>query len=222
MKRVLTACAVLVTSVVGFAAPAAASPAADLAGLADIPDIEWPPADVKPPQHSAETLRELAAAMGEHLATAFPSVVPEATDLSWAQWGGEWEGHIVDGQDYLTTWAIYTDEVGQTGTAFQIEAPGHFTPSPRDNCAEADVVSCTAETLPDGSLVLHRVSEYQGDDGPRRVEGAYHYRTDGSLVWISAYDYDPIWDGDEGPARKEIALSTAQLTALATDPALQL
>lgn len=223
MKRVLTMVAVLAATVVGFAAPAAATPTSGTPGdLADIPDIEWPPPGVEPPQHSADTLREFAAAMGEHLDTAFPAVVPEATELSWAAWGGEFEGIIEDGQDYLTTWSKYTDEIGQTGQAFQIEAPGHFTLTPRDNCAQEDTVSCEAEELPDGSLLLHKVSETPGNDRMFHIQGAYHYRTDGTLVWVSAYDYDPIFDGDEGPPRDEIALTTEQLTALATDPALHL
>jgi hypothetical protein len=76
---------------------------------------------------------------------------------------------------------------------FQIEAPGHFTETPRQICTQEDTVWCKARTLKDGSL-----------------------------VWIAAYDYDPIFDGDEGPPREQIALTTKQLTALATDPALHL
>jgi hypothetical protein len=93
------------------------------ADLDDVPDIEWPPAGVTPPGHSADVLRKFAEVMGEHLGKAFPEAVPQATNLSWVEWGGEWPGIIEDGQDYLTIWAVYEDEIGSTGAAFQIEAP---------------------------------------------------------------------------------------------------
>lgn len=190
------------------------------ADLDDVPDIEWPPAGVTPPGHSADTLREFAATMGKHLDTAFPEVVPEATNLWWVEWGGEWPGTIEDGQDYLTTWAVYEDKIGSTGVAFQIEAPGHFLASPREYC-ELNEAECEAEFLDDGSLLLHSVVTVEGDR-KYHIGSTLHYRTDGTVVWVSAYDYDPIWDGDEGPAREEIALTFEQLSALATDPALHL
>jgi hypothetical protein len=191
------------------------------AGRADVPDIEWPPAGVTPPGHSADRLRKFAAEMGEHLDKAFPAAVPQATNLSWVEWGGEWAGIIEDGQDYLTTWAVYEDKIGSTGTALQIEAPGHFTTSPREFC-EINQADCKAEFLADGSLLLHSVVTIEGNDRKYHIGSALHYRTDGTVVWVSAYDYDPIWDGDEGPDRDEIALTFEQLSALATDPALHL
>ena len=205
---------------VAASGPAAAAASQDAAG--DVPDIEWPPPGVTPPKHSAEKLREFAAAMRAHLDTAFPAVVPKATDLSWIDWGGEHPGIIDDGQDYLTTWSVYADELGSTGQAFQIEAPGNFTNAPKDQCAQEGTVSCDATILDDGSLVLDWRSAYQAGDRENHINAVMHYRTDGSVVWISAYDYDPIFDGSEGPARDEVALTTEQLTALATDPALHL
>lgn len=188
--------------------------------LDDVPDIEWPPAGVTPPGHSAETLRKFAASMSERLDKAFPEIVPQATGLRWVEWGGEWAGIIEDGQDYLTTWAVYEDEIGSTGTAFQIEAPGHFSVSPREFC-EWNQAECTAEFLEDGSLLLNSVVTVEGNR-KYHIGSVLHYRTDGTVVWVSAYDYDPIWDGDEGPDRDEIALTVDQLSALATDPALHL
>lgn len=52
----------------------------------DVPDIEWPPPGVTPPKHSAEKLREFAAAMQQRLEVVFPEVVPEAKDLTWQEW----------------------------------------------------------------------------------------------------------------------------------------
>jgi hypothetical protein len=190
------------------------------ANLTDVPDIEWPPAGVEPPGHSADKLGKFARYMGKHLGTAFPAVVPQATNLSWIDWGSEWAGIIEDGQDYLTTWAVYEDEIGSTGVYFQIEAPGHFPVSPREYC-EQNEAKCTAEFLEDGSLLLKSLVSVEGDR-TFHIGSALHYRTDGTVVWISAYDYDPIFDGDEGPARDEVALSYTQLAALATDPALHL
>lgn len=185
----------------------------------DIPDIEWPPPGVEPPGHSREVLLEYAAEMGKHLETAYPAVVPEANNLRWIEWGGEFAGIVEDGQDYLTTWAVYEDEIGRTGTSYQIEAPGHFTTTPREFCAHED--KCEAEFLDDGSLLLRTLLVVQGNR-PYHVAGTLHYRNDGTVVWIAAYDYDPIWDGNEGPDRDEVALTYEQLAALATDPALHL
>jgi hypothetical protein len=186
---------------------------------ADVPDIEWPPAGVEPPGHSRDTLVELGYAMSKHLDTAFPAAVPQAGALRWTEWGGELPGVIEDGQDYLTTFAVYEDEIGRTGTSFQIEAPGRFTTSPREYCESA--AKCDAEFLADGSLLVQAVTLVDGNR-TYHVGSALHYRTDGAVVWVSAYDYDPIWDGDEGPDRDEIALTFEQLSALATDPELHL
>ncbi|MCP3799343.1 hypothetical protein NLX83_08760 [Allokutzneria sp. A3M-2-11 16] len=190
--------------------------------LSEIPDIPWPPAGVVPPKHSAEKLREFGAAMGERLAKSFPQVVPEAQNMQLTPWSGEWTGVIEDGQDYLTTWAVYHDKIGRTATAYQIEAPGHFTSSPRKWCEINSTTICTATKQPDGSLVLHGVSKIETGKEPRHIESALHYRLDGTVVWTSAYDYDPIFDPNQGPNRDKIALTTAQLTELATDPALHL
>lgn len=195
--------------------------AARAAGVADVPDIEWPPAGVTPPQHSAEALREFAAAMDKHLDSAFPAAVPQATNVSWRPWSGEWEGIIEDGQDYLTTWAVFEDEIGSTGVNLQVEAPGHFPSSPRQFC-EWNEAKCEAEFLEDGSLLLNSLVEYERNKRLYHIGSALHYRTDGTVVWFSAYDYDPIWDGDEGPDRDEVALTFDQLNALATAPELHL
>jgi hypothetical protein len=188
----------------------------------DVPDIEWPPPGVTPPGHSADRLREFAATMQAHLDTAFPAVVPEAENLSWIEWGAEHPGEIVDGQDYLTTFSVYSDEIGRTGQFFQIEAPGHFTSSPRDQCAQEGTVSCSATILDDGSLVLDWLVEWTANDRVLHIQSVMHYRTDGTVVWVEAFDYDPIFDGNEGPDRDEVALTIDQLTTLATDPALHL
>lgn len=203
--------------------PSGVVPAEQSAAAAaqDVPDIEWPPAGVTPPGHSRDELAEYAHVMTKHLDTAFPAVVPEADALWWIDWGGEMPGVIEDGQDYLTTWAVYEDKYGRTGTAFQIEAPGHFTTSPKEFC-EANAAKCDAEFLADGSLLLLAVTAVQGSEREYHIGSVLHYRNDGSVVWLSAYDYDPIWDGNEGPDRDEIALTFEQLTALATDPELHL
>lgn len=185
----------------------------------DIPDIEWPPPGVEPPGHSRDVLIEYSKVMEEHLNTAYPAAVPEANNLRWVEWGGEFAGIIEDGQDYLTTWAVYEDEIGRTATAFQVEAPGHFTTTPRQFCEQTD--KCWATFLDDGSLLLRTLLVVQGNR-PFHVAGTLHYRNDGTVVWVLAYDYDPIWDGNEGPDRDEVALTYDQLATLATDPALHL
>jgi len=190
-----------------------------------VPDIQWPPPGVVPPKYPASTLRGFAAAMGDHLATAFPAAVPQAQDMQLIPWGGERTGVIVDGQDYLTTFAVYHDSIGRTAAAYEIDAPGHFTTTPRQMCTIEEVLSCTATSQPDGSLVLHRLSAVKRTQGADlHAEEAVHYRLDGSVVWLTAYDYDPIFDGspDAGPVRDRIALTTDQLTSLATDPAIHL
>ena len=189
------------------------------ASVADVPDIQWPPAGVEPPGHSRETLEELAYVMTKHLDTAFPAAVPQAGPVRWTEWGGEMPGVIEDGQDYVTAFAIYEDKYGRTATSFQVEAPGRFTMSPREFCESA--AQCDGEFLADGSLLVQAVTHVQGTR-TYHIGSALHYRTDGAVVWVSAYDYDPIWDGNEGPDRDEIALTFEQLTTLATDPELHL
>lgn len=221
MKRISGALIATVALTLSLASVASAEAQAATASKREVPDIEWPPADVTPPGHSRETLVEFASVMGKHLDTAFPAVVPDADGLWWIDWGGEMSGDIHDGQDYLTTSAVYEDKYGRTSTSFQIEAPGHFTASPREFC-EMNGAECDARFQRDGSLVLKAVSTVEGGEREYHIGSVLHYRNDGTVVWVSAYDYDSSSDGNEGPDRDEIALTFKQLTALATDPALHL
>lgn len=220
MKRIAKVTGGLLAAVgvaaIGLSTLVGPTASADSTTSGGFPDIEWPPPGTERPHHSADELRAFGAAMSEHLDTAFPAVVPAAEDVKWAPWGGEAAGDISDGQDYLTTWSMYEDEIGSTGQSFQVNAPGLITRPPEKICEEPDTLSCKGKELADGSVLVTDVSK--AGNG-MRLRTAWHYRTDGSVVSVTAYNYDPAGGG---PVRDEIALTSAQLAKLATDPALHL
>lgn len=153
--------------------------------------------------------------MTAHLETAYPEVVPEAKNVRFQEWGGEVPGDIVDGQEYLTTFSRYKDEHGKTGQSIQVNAPGAITDSPKQMCDAYESATCWGKELGDGSALLFIAT----NDSGNKHKTAYHYRTDGNVVMVTAYNYDPFF---VGPGRDKVALTNAQIAKLATDPKLHL
>lgn len=211
-KRILTALAAAAVATVATVAIAPQA-AAD-----EVPDIQWPPAGIVDPHHSVAELQAFADTMTDRLEQLYPQVVPQAQDLVLTGWGGEAAGSISEGQDYLSNFALYTDARGSTGQALQVNAPGLFTAAPREVCQ--GTVSCTADVLPDDSLVLHTLTVVGDPAAPRKLRSATHFRPDGGVVTATAYNYDPANGG--ALLRPDTALDGAQLAVLATDPQLHL
>lgn len=146
--------------------------------------------------------------LADYLAARFGQVVPgalkvhaEFTDTRREQVSG-----------YVTGFVRFVDRDGTGGVAVQLSAPP-FLVTRDDFCAG---VRCDApRRQPDGSYLEFATSSSSGHD--RVSYSVAHFRTDGSVAQVSAYNYDPA-GGKE--VRPTVPLTTDQLVALATDPNL--
>ncbi len=165
----------------------------------------------------AEFYEQRALEFQAYVTEAFPEVVPEAkaveVTLPADDLGDYW-----DDMGYLSHWVFFEDSIGQTGIALQYDEPGHFDMTPEEICAE-EPLGCEFEEQPDGSTLVTSVSELNEE---QRILTVRHFRTDGSVTWGSGYNYDPNWDGDEGPIRDDFSVTAEQLAELVTDPELTL
>ena len=192
------------------------TPTAPAIGLttADPGDIEWPPPGIEPAHHTAAELRQRGKAMQAHLTTTFASVVPEASGVEVAPFGGESAGSVSEGQTYLNAFTRFTLAGTPYAVDVQAVAPG-AGPSPEEQCGERN--DCEVQELPDGSWLL--ITDESEDR--MRIASVVHFRNTGAVVRATGYNYDPTSQTtvQYAPA---VPVTIEQLTALATDPELHL
>lgn len=173
----------------------------------------WPPRDIEPVTYTADELRQRATEMRTHLTKRLGDVLPDASEIDVGPFGGEAEGAIVDGQDYLNAFATFTVDGTRYGIGVNVFAPGASTEGPGQVCA----TYCELVGERDGGEVVAR-SE---DLGEGQIRSIYHFRVTGTQVFVAGYNYDPtsMTAPVYAPA---IPVSDDQLTELAIDPALGL
>jgi hypothetical protein len=193
------------------------------AGVADQPAARhtsapaehvWPPAQVRLLPKRATELHQLAAGWSTELRQYFADHVPSATGFTVQPWGGESTGSVQSGQTYLDTFATFAVRGAASGLYVQVEAPGRHTTSPARDCADEAGSRCQITWHGDSAVVVDSLTA-----GAGRIVTVTQYRSDGSVVRASGYNYDP----DQGPGHPTSAgvpLTVAQLTAIAEDPAL--
>jgi hypothetical protein len=154
---------------------------------------------------------ELAAAWTGHIQQEFTRIVPNAQDVRVQPWGGEAEGSISAGQNYLDTFVTFAVHGTPTAVEVNVQAPGQNKTGPHGDCQ----ASCSATPQPDGSVLTVAIH----DEATLRLITVTQYRPDGSVVFATAYNYDPTarTTPTYGPA---VLMNVQQLTSFATDPAL--
>lgn len=173
-----------------------------------------PSTSVRPPidvvQYSKTRELQLAAAWTAHLITVFPSVVPAAQQVTVRPWGGEAEGQIEANQNYLDSFVTFTIDNTPTAIDINVQAPGHDTDDPH-RCQQP----CDVTTWADGTVLTVATTK----QAQLQVVTVSEFRTDGSVVFASGYNYDPT--SPSGPhTSQHVLVDVDQLTRLATDPAL--
>jgi hypothetical protein len=208
--------------------PSSAPPSSDVPKAT----FAWPPPNVVAPHYTAVQLRKRGTEMQNHLKTQFPKVVPGATRVQPQAFQGEAAGDVNDGQNYLDAATFFTLNGAESTMVVEVFAPGAGIP--RSNCGP-ELVQCDVLPQSDGSWVvfdkqdLGKASRPTGITLPpgaadamrgQFIATARHFRNDGSVVAVSGYNYDMAGRGD--PKLSDVPLTSAQLVALATDPALGL
>jgi hypothetical protein len=190
-------------------------------GSAEIP-VAAPPshavstgslAPAKPPL-TRDQLVARGAEMQTHLETRFPVVVPGAKQVKVGLFGGEAEGAVEDGQNYLGSFLKFTLAAP---TAIEVQARND-----QDKDRTCTGAGCLQIPQQDGSLVVVRqVDTGDGSPAEMMIKSAVHFRNDGTSVRVTTYNYDPT--GQNGMVYQEdVALTVDQLTTLAVDPALHM
>jgi hypothetical protein len=184
------------------------------------PSHRWPPADVHRPNYSAAQLTSIATKWTHEIERVLPRLVPSVTAVSVQEWGGEAAGAVSDGQGYLDTFTDFTLHGTRTAVYVQVDAPGQRTGTPESDCAREPNAGCTISWQGPSALV-----ELTGTTGGQRLLTVRQYRADGSVVSVTAYNYDPTANHDPTAGRAtagptDVPLTAAQLTVLAEDPAL--
>jgi hypothetical protein len=181
------------------------------------PNDPWPPAGVHPRSYSQKQMATTAIGWTREIERVLPRLVPAATSVSVQPWGGEATGSVSPGQNYQDTFVPFTLHGTRTAVYVQVDAPGQRTGTPDSDCAREPGSSCRITWRGASALVEQTTTGYRSGD--LRLLTVRQYRVDGSVVSVTAYNYDPT-------ASKNVVLSTtvpltvAQLTKLATDPVL--
>ncbi|ONI82330.1 hypothetical protein ALI22I_40160 [Saccharothrix sp. ALI-22-I] len=176
------------------------------------PSPSQQPATMEPPSLLKETRPTTVPAgvrtvLSEVLTKQFVDVVPGAkvVEIDFADVLGQ------DQAAHLVAIVRFVDGVGPSEAVVELNAPAQQVT--RDQfCA---VAKCDEPVRQDDGSHL----EFATVTNPGVAMMTYrvaHFRADGSVVEVSAYNYDPM----TGVLRADVAVTTDQLVRLATDPKL--
>lgn len=177
------------------------------------PTVSSGPAATEPHRYTAAELSRRGEQMATVLLSRFPAVVPGASDLTVGEFGGEAEGSVADGQDYLNAFASFT----LTGTRYAISVNTYAPDGNQDDpCADMPT-QCKNLGLRDGGRIVLRTEDLEA----AKILTLFHLRDNGSVVSIAGYNYDPA--SSTPPAyQPAVPLSVDQLVTLAVDKDLGL
>jgi hypothetical protein len=170
----------------------------------------------RPDRYTAAELTRRGERMAATLRAEVPLVLPGATDVAVGKFGGEAEGAVSDGQNYLNAFVGYTFGGARYAFAVSVYAPAANAGDRAEICAAA-ASTCQDLGLRDGGQVLLK----DESNGQMRILSVYHLRDDGSVVSVAGYNYDPTSEV-EVDYRPTIPLTVDQLLQLAVDENLGL
>ncbi|GLZ38999.1 hypothetical protein [Actinokineospora sp. NBRC 105648] len=191
------------------------------------PGQEWLPAGAHPATTDYAEVERLARGWSSAIGHRVGEVVPLAGTVtpSW---------FVAEGSDRLTTRAKrylgflgFTLDGAHYGLSFTIGRPAVGLPGPEWVCANS-LGQCTRSAAASGELTTERWTEA---NGLHKIVAVTHFRQDGTVVTAYAHNWDPFVQPDQRPDQPpvpvaepvyqpSVPLTDAQLTALATDPAL--
>ncbi|MBA8827640.1 hypothetical protein FHX42_005064 [Saccharopolyspora lacisalsi] len=167
-----------------------------------------------PPKLSQDELDQRRRMLENHAAKAVRRVAPKLDDVSLEHSGLIGIGAPRPRMPRKLNMSVgFTDSTGPTAVSVEVGTAGTFDKAPSESCD--DTLTCEVVNRPDRSVLVRDAVLV----GPRSAvtESVSHYRTDGTVVRVTAFTYDPATpSADE--VRENPALSEEQLTGLATDP----
>lgn len=168
----------------------------------------------QPVVYSADDLRNRSQQMAVHLEQAVPAALPEASDITIGEFGGEASGEFYEGQKAVNAAISFSVDDARYSIAVTVWVPGSATELLDTMCAGGD--DCKHLGEQDGGSIV-ATTELLNDQGT--ISTVYHFRKNTSVVQIAAYNYDMTGTPKYMPT---IPVTLQQLTTLATDPELGL
>lgn len=169
--------------------------AAALTGLALVGLAGTASADTTPIYKTKAELQQQADEFTAHQLQTFPQIFPGARFVTPGLWGGERDGVLEDGQQYMANYVKYFYDGEKRGLITQVNAPGLYTDSPEQACERQQCTSIVSDNA-GGVTVFSGPDQYNG----RTVT---NFRPNGEVVWAQG----AAWD------------DPAQLAAVAADRA---
>jgi hypothetical protein len=177
--------------------------------------VPWPPSDVQPRDYTIDELRSRGEQMKIHLETVVPALLPQGSAFEFDEFGGEASGQFYEEQTSVNAEFSFQVDVSRYSVFVSVWAPGGANELLDMTCA-AGGDACQQLGEHDGGPVMARTEKV---DAEHTITTVYHFRKDGGVVQIAAYNYDM---GGDTPAMPTIPVTLDQQKALATDPRLGL
>lgn len=194
--------------------PAAEQPASRTTSQTPAPTTEqWPPRGAKPAHYSTDELRDRGTEMRTHLTSALPSALPSASAFDVGEFGGEAAGQFYEGQTSINAAITFTVDGKRYSIMVTTWAAGTAT-APAENC----VADC--RRLDDtANGPLYEQTDLLDNGGV--IETVFHYRDNGAMVSVAAYNYD-MTSQVPPTYHPSLPVTDDELQAIATDPDLEL
>jgi hypothetical protein len=176
---------------------------------------EWSQSAAQPVEYSAENLRYRSEQMASHLSQAVPAALPEASDITIGEFGGEASGEFYDGQSAVNAAISFSVGGARYSLVVTVWVPGATNELLDTICAD-NGTDCKQLGKEDGGPLV-ATTENLSDQGI--ISTVYHFRQNTSVVQIAAYNYDMTGTPMYMPT---IPVTLQQLTTLAIDQELGL
>ena len=170
---------------------------------------QWPPPDVEPVSYTADELRTRGGKMAGYLRDLLPEVLPSASKIVVAEFGGEATGKFYDGQTSMNTAVTFAVDGARYSIVITTWVPG-AAQSPTKLCGAGEDCTWLDSTVVAKTEVL----------GEANLTTVHDYRDTGAMVSVTSYNYDMTAVSPTFLPASPVTLE--QLTAIATDPELGL
>jgi hypothetical protein len=175
---------------------------------------QWLAQPVEPVEYSPDQLRSRSQEMAGQLRQTVPAVLSDASEFAYGEFGGEASGEFYEGQTSVNAAVSFTVDDARYSIFVTVWVPGGANELLDTVCAGSGAY-CKQLGEEDGGPVVATTD----DLGDQTISTVYHFRKDGGVVQVAAYNYDMTGTPKYMPT---IPVTLQQLTRLATDPELGL
>ena len=180
---------------------------------APVPSTQSSPRPAK--EYGPEDLRDRGEQMADHLTRSVAAALPQASDITIGEFGGEASGEFYDGQKAVNAAISFSVGDARYSLVVTVWVPGNADELYERVCADKGT-DCDQLGEEDGGRLV-ATTENLNDQGT--ILTVYHFRKSSGDVQIAAYNYDMTGVPKYMPT---IPVTVDQLSRLATDPELGL